>query len=516
MPGEPGQEFITARIFMAGRERGWMLDSNSEPMNAVDTAWLRMDRPTNLMVVTAMIVIERCDFHDFTTLIRQRFLAFDRFLKRPVCHSGLYFWEPDEGFELDYHVRRSALPGNADKEELQRFIADLAAVPLDPARPLWQFHFVENYGDSCAIVMRIHHCYADGLSLVSIFAALTDDTAERVEPASATSVGPEQPAANDNRAPGLESWDAYQVIKEAALKSLERYGRFSLKMSEGGLHMLREPSSLKDLGRMALSVLAEASRLTALPSDPETALKGRLGAGKVCLWSEPIALERIKQLGRAYGCSLNDVLLSCVSGALRRYLESYQPVGPDFEIHATVPVNVRALDEQGELVPEQALGNQFGTLFMALPLGVRNPVERIYRIKYEMQRLRRSWQPGISYGLLTALGLMPGRIQRQIIDLFSRKSSLVLSNVPGIQQARYLAGSRVHEAMFWVPQSGESALGISLLSYNQQVQIGLLADRQVVRAPRQLLEAFMLELEAHEAAAPPATQAKAEQTFAVS
>jgi len=500
-------------MLIVGQERGWMLDYNSEPMNAVDTAWLRMDRSTNLMVVTAMIVVDRCDFQDFLSLVRHRFLAFDRFLQRPVCRSGLYFWEPTENFELDYHVRRAALPGSADKLELQRFIADLVATSLDPARPLWQFHFIENYGDRCAIVMRIHHCYADGLSLVSVFAALTDDIPERMAADKVAGLESEQPAANDNCAPSMDSWQTYQVFKEAALKSLERYGRFSLKMSEGGLHMLREPSSLKDLGRMALSVLAEASRLTALPSDPETALKGRLGSGKVCLWSEPIELERIKQLGRVYGCSLNDVLLSCVSGALRRYLENFQPVGPDFELHATVPVNVRALDEQGELVPEQALGNQFGTLFMALPLGVRNPVERIYRIKYEMQRLRRSWQPGISYGLLTALGLMPGRIQRQIIDLFSRKSSLVLSNVPGIQQARYLVGSQIHEAMFWVPQSGESALGISLLSYNQQVQIGLLADRQVVRSPQQLIEAFMLELEAHEVAGL-SSQTIAEQAFA--
>src|SRR5690606_12052485 len=341
------------------------------------------------------------------------------------------------------------------------------------------------------------------LSLVSVFAALTAENPGPVPPGQVPGLEPEQPAANDNSAPKVDSWQAYQVIKEAALKSLERYGRFSLKMSEGGLHMLREPSSLKDLGRMALSVLAEASRLAALPSDPETALKGRLGQGKVCLWSEPIELERLKHLGRHYECRLNDVLLSCVAGALRRYLENYQPVEPDFEIHAMVPVNIRALDEQGELVPELALGNQFGTLFMALPLGVRNPVERIYRIKYEMQRLRRSLQPGISYGLLTALGLMPGRVQRQIIDLFSRKSSLVLSNVPGLQRPRYLGRSRIHEAMFWVPQSGEAALGISLLSYNQQVQIGLMADSQVIRWPEQLVEAFMLELKAHEATCSP-------------
>lgn len=475
-----------------------MSDYNSEPMNTVDTAWLRMDRSTNLMVVTAMVVADRMDFKEFVTLVRQQFLAFDRFLRRPVCRSGLYFWERDENFDLDYHVHRAALPGEAGKAELQRFIASLVATPLDPARPLWQFHFIENYQGRCAIVMRIHHCYADGVSLVSVFAALTDDKPRRIFHTPLPDLEADQ-AANDSGPSGVDSWQTYQVIKEAALKSLERYGRFSLRMSEGGMHMLREPSSLKDLGRLVLSVLSEASRLAALPSDPETALKGRLGPSKVCLWSDPIELERIKRLGRALGCSLNDVLLSCVAGALRRYLESFQSVAEDFEIHATVPVNVRSLDEQGEPVAEQLLGNQFGTLFMALPIGMPNPVERIYRIKHEMQRLRRSWQPAISYGLLTALGFMPGRIQRQIIDLFSRKSSLVLSNVPGIQQVRYLAGSRIHEAMFWVPQTGESALGISLLSYNQQVQIGLLADKQVVRKPQQLIEAFMQELLAHEA-----------------
>ena len=101
-----------------------MLEHSGEPVNGVDTAWLRMDRPTNLMVITAMVVVDAIEFDVFRETVKQRFLAFERFRRKPVAHSGLYFWEPDEHFDLDAHVRRAALPGRADKEELQRFISD--------------------------------------------------------------------------------------------------------------------------------------------------------------------------------------------------------------------------------------------------------------------------------------------------------------------------------------------------------------------------------------------------------
>ncbi len=149
--------------------------SAREEMSKVDTAWLRMESPTNLMMITGVLMFEqRLPVPAFKRLLGERFLAFRRFRQKAVDSGSSAWWQDDDDFDMDWHVRLIALPGRADKVELERAVSELASTPLDHSKPLWQFHVVENYRGGSVLIGRIHHCYADGLALVQVLLSLTD------------------------------------------------------------------------------------------------------------------------------------------------------------------------------------------------------------------------------------------------------------------------------------------------------------------------------------------------------
>ena len=144
-------------------------------MSSVDTAWLRMDRPHNLMMICGVLMFDGpVAFARLRRLVDERFLVFRRFRQRAVELAGTAYWAPDPHFDLDHHVVHVALPGRAGKRELQALASRLISTPLDPARPMWQFHLVERCNGGAALVARMHHCYADGIALVRVMLSMTD------------------------------------------------------------------------------------------------------------------------------------------------------------------------------------------------------------------------------------------------------------------------------------------------------------------------------------------------------
>jgi WS/DGAT/MGAT family acyltransferase len=207
-------------------------------------------------------------------------------------------------------------------------------------------------------------------------------------------------------------------------------------------------------------------------------------------WAEPLSLDEVKGVSKAFGCTVNDVLIAAVSGAFRQYMIS---VGDDPDelpdIRATVPVNLRPLEHA------QELGNHFGLVFLSLPLSIDNPLERLYAVNDRMNELKSSKQAAVTLGFLGALGLGPSAVQKPVLDLLSQKATAVLTNVPGPQQPLYLAGAKLKELMFWVPQNGSVGLGISILSYNGQVFFGLISDHRLLAEPSEVISRFNSEFE---------------------
>ncbi|MGL6350998.1 MAG: WSD1 family O-acyltransferase, partial [Aeromonas sp.] len=158
-------------------------------------------------------------------------------------------------------------------------------------------------------------------------------------------------------------------------------------------------------------------------------------------------------------------------------------------IRALVPVNMRAPDDDG------ALGNRFGLVALDLPLDVEHPLQRLYTVRDRMLKLRTSLQPIVVLNLLEVLGMSPKAVQQQAVELLSAKASAVITNVPGPQQTLYLAGAKLRQPLFWVPQAGDIGIGVSILSYDNQVQLGLITDKKIVPDPEQVVARFALEFE---------------------
>lgn len=453
-----------------------------ETMSKVDTAWLRMEQPSNLMMITGIIGLDLgASYEHLLDVIKQRFLAISRFRQKAVITASGAHWEIDDDFEIRGHVRRVALPGRADQEELEEFVSDLASTALDPSRPLWQFHYIENYAEGPVVVMRIHHCYADGIALVQVFLSLTDSSSQSY----AAVTNPEKWKKERAR----ES-TVFQRLLEPARGRVDFAVHVTTRLFEEAMQIVQQPEKANFYMAEISELVRELSQALTLPDDPKTILKGKLGVRKRVAWAPPIPLEEVKALSKALACTVNDVLIAAVTGAFRSYMLAHgENPASGSEIRATVPVNLRPLEHAREL------GNHFGLVFLSLPLGVSNPIERVYQVNERMLELKASKQATVAFGLLAALGMGPSALQKPALDLLSEKATMVLTNVPGPQQPLYLAGGRVKELMFWVPQSGNIGLGVSILSYNGQVFFGLIADRKLVPEPDRIIDRFKPELE---------------------
>jgi WS/DGAT/MGAT family acyltransferase len=183
------------------------------------------------------------------------------------------------------------------------------------------------------------------------------------------------------------------------------------------------------------------------------------------------------------------VLLACVAGALRDYLVEHGDPVDGVTVRALVPVNLRPLEQAWKL------GNRFGLVFLELPLGAANPVERLYAVRANMRALKDSYQPLVALGLLAAMGAGPRALQESLLVTLARNATAVMTNVPGPAQPLYLAGSRIDRLMFWVPQSGDIGMGVSILSYGGMVQFGLVTDRGLCPDPERIVARFGDEFE---------------------
>jgi WS/DGAT/MGAT family acyltransferase len=450
-------------------------------MSSVDTAWLRMDRPTNRMVIVGVLLLgEPVDYDRLLATFAARFACFERFRCRPVEDLAGAWWEEAPRFRLERHVRRARLPGKADAEALKRFAAKRATEPFDPSRPWWDFTLVDYDGGS-AIVARIHHSYADGIALIRVMLSLTDPSPDA--PAAA------ETAERRRRTAPAEDGGMLGQLFEPLSGLANQALRASGGVAEKGLEALLNPEKLMQYARVVGRVAAEVAQLATMPDDSRTRYKGKAGAAKRVAWTDPIPLDEVKAVGKVLDCSVNDVLLATVAGALRRYLVDKGDATRGLELRAMVPVNLRANEA------EIKLGNRFGLVTLLLPVGIASPLARLYEVHHRMEALKGSYQAPIAFALLGAAGIAPKAVQQQMLDLLANKATAVMTNVPGPQEQLYLAGARLSQIMFWVPQSGDIGMGVSILSYNGGVQFGLITDAGRVPDPENVIAHFRPEFD---------------------
>lgn len=460
----------------------------SRSMSNADNFWLCMDDPTNLMVITAFMEFETpVDLKRLRATIETRLSSFPRFRKRvvrPASGIGVPVWEDDPHYDIRSHISRVALPTPGGKTELQEMVSDLMTTPLDPNKPLWQVHLIENYGNGCVILFRIHHCIADGIALVQVLLAAAD-----TEP---DAPWPEDLPEPQKRTSAFDvNWPLIGLVKRVQ-NATETGRKLGLRLVEEVGKSFLQWNHFLEWGRKGSEVTTEVgkvlSELMLMPSDPATAFKGGLGVRKCAAWTDPIPLETIKRVGHAiHGATINDVLISSVSGAMRRYLETRNYPVNKLDLRVLVPVNIRKPGTETEL------GNKFSLVFLPLPVYIEDPVLRLQEVKRRMDRLKTSPDAVVIFTLLSVVGVLPPYLAKTVLPFFSNKASAVLTNVPGPRQPLYFAGEKIHNMMFWVPRAGNIGLGISILSYDGKVTVGLAADEGLMPDAEVLLEGFESE-----------------------
>ncbi len=368
------------------------------------------------------------------------------------------------------------LPGKAGKIELEKLVADLASTPLNHQRPLWDMHLTDTSLGGQALVVRIHHAMGDGFSLVRAMLTMMDNSPQPVTPIRPKAAPEPVDEEDDDDTP-----HGSRLVKAG----LKLTGTLWSKYVE----VLTHPTKAVDYLKAGRDVASELCNIATLGDDSPSRLKGKTGSSKRVAWSEQIPLPDIKAVGKVLGCSVNDLLIAATAGAFRHYLEEKGDDVDNIEIRALVPVNMRSPDDDG------ALGNRFGLVALDLPLDIAHPLQRLYAVRDRMQALRSSLQPVVVLNLLHGLGMAPKAVQQQAVDLLAAKASAVITNVPGPQQTLYLAGARLRQPLFWVPQAGDIGVGVSILSYDHGVQLGLITDKKLVPDPDQVVDRFAVEFE---------------------
>ena len=438
-------------------------------MSTADAAWLRMDRPTNLMIVNSVLWFdEPVDWDRCRAVFLERIVArFDRFRQRAVGGLPLAgpHWQDDPDFDPDLHFHHVALPAPHDRAALEEFIGDRASTPLDHSRPLWEVYLIDDYGSGCAILVRIHHCIADGIALGRVMLTLTDggEPHAGIEPVEHHNGGLRLPAL------GAAARLAGSVVHE-------------------GIETLLHPAHAGTLASAAADDAQTLAKLLLPGSDPQTAIKDEQSIAHRVAWSAPVPLWRVKRAGRAHDATVNDVLVTAVAGAIGRHLREFGDETD--EVHALVPFNLRPLDQP---LPRE-LGNRFGLVLLGLPVGIEDPVERLAEVKRRMDAIKHGHEGVFTFGILSLMGRTPVQVEECLIDFFSAKGSMVLTNVPGPRKRLSLAGTPLAGVLVWAPCSGSVGMSVSVFSYAGKVTVGFLTDAGLVPEPQELADRFKQDL----------------------
>ncbi len=422
------------------------------PLSAMDTAWLHMDRSDNPLVINALLVLEQSA--DIAAVI-DRFVElvvheYPRFRQVVLTRPGVVsvpVWKDVEVVLTD-HLQHVHLAPAGLKEDLWATVGPLLDAPLSPDQPLWSLTDIRGLASQQRVLLfRAHHVIGDGMAMAKLLLSLCDED----------DVGLPRPRGR------AQAPDGPWVERVTA-------------RLDAGVDMVRA-----------------ATQLVTMNPETPSPLMGPLDGTKQVAWSEPFPLSRIQTVRDALGGTVNDVLVSAVAGALHVTLDDPELA----DLHALVPVYLHPLSAP---IPKD-LGNHFAPIFLRLPSSTPNAVTRLQHVRRRTHSLKKGQMPLVSAAAVHVIGHAPRSVENVAVDHFAARASLVLTNVPGPRSAVHVAGARIDDILFFVPQPASIGVGLSLFSYNGSVRLGVSADSARDLSPERLARAFAAELTALEAAA---------------
>jgi diacylglycerol O-acyltransferase len=420
-------------------------------------------------LVAAVMSLDRRPDHDRLRASVERWVARLPRLRQRVVEAplrlGLPEWEDDPHFELDYHAREVILPQPATQRHLLDFVGAVFATPLDHLRPLWEAYLIEGLeGDRAACFFKVHHSVMDGVGSLAIFDALTQGhRAEPVRVPRHLPPVPARPAAV--RVAGL--------ARDAVVNVTTGAGAAAAAALRAAVH----PAEMMD--QMVRTVRGVRGMMTDLraPGIRDPLAQASTGIGRR-LDAMTLSLPRLRRVKDALGVTLNDVVLTAVSGAVGRY-HAHRKVQID-ELNCMVPMSLREADER------HTLGNRVGAFTVALPVGEPDALQRLARIQ-EQTGAAKSDRRGAAWPLMMrVMASLPGFAYRLLAQTVTGRVNLICTNIPGPPVQRYLAGAQI-EAMYpFAPVAVGTPLSIALMSYGDTYGVGIDTDPAAIPDPELL------------------------------
>ena len=424
-----------------------------ERLSRADAARWHMGTPTHPMVIGALLLFDRrLTLEALEALVRDKLVPHQRFRQHVVespHRLGAPRWVDDAAFDLHEHVRRLHPSGPIDATTLIDLVSERMNAPLPRERSPWTFEVVDLLPSGSALLVRIHHCIADGRALVALLEQLADH--------------------------GSDEGSGERAV--AAAEHLP----------------VRKPSEPTRPRRFS-GRLAGLFRLFPLSRDPASLLRRPLDGRKCVAWSEAMPLDPIKAIAAAHGHHVAEVLLAGVAGALDRYARDHGEIPRS--VHALLPVAAPSKASAGEL------GNHYASVFVSLPAAVDDPRARLAMIARDMAVLRSSGQSRIAGGLMKVAGSLAPGIERWAMRWGARRASLVVSSLAGPKRALHLAGQPLGAVIIWAPAAASVGLSITLFGYAGAIRLGVLADSAVIDHPEQLVVAFQSAIDELHRSAP--------------
>ena len=447
-----------------------MPQAHGDRLSAVDASFLVQEGPTTHMHIGAVTIFEGPppSYDAFCDHIRSRLHLVPRYRQKlafPPLETGRPLWVDDPSFNLEYHVRHTALPSPGSEEQLRALAARVHSQQLDRSKPLWEVWLVQGlaraHGPSgpgsnrFALLTKTHHALVDGVSGVDLATVLFDlePVPREVDHDGSPWVPEPEPSAAQLAARGIRS--LVRTPFEIAARAVEA---------------ATHPAETVEGAKEAVEGVGEVLWAGLNPA-PETPLNVEIGPHRRLVWVR-CSLDDFKTVKNAFGGTVNDAVLTVVSGALQRWLRSRGVRTEGLELRALVPVSLRSKEDQGQL------GNKLALMRGPLPVYIEDPVARLRVVKQAMGDLKQSKQAAGAEVLTSLEQFAPPTILAQAsrMNFSTRLFNLIVTNIPGPQIPLYVLGRRLIDLFPIAFLPRDHAMAVAIMSYDGGIAFGLLGD----------------------------------------
>ncbi len=443
-----------------------------EPMRGVELVYFVIPEASLWSVVHVMFELEGpLDLDVLKHRVAQRYAQFERLCQRPVKVGKQFYWETTGPIEIEHHIHVVPDGVAGTRDQLQTWLGGLLTTPLNPTRPLWEVRYIPDYEGRAAVILRIHHAYGDGRSLqtiaTGILAASVAESLQRLESPS--------------------TLVRHKAVADAIRQPSAR--RITYPQNEGVIQ--------RWIRRIRIRLRGIAKAFSAFRKDHDTGFTLQPSDAKVLAFSRPMSRSKLRAAATSIQCTLNDLVLAGVSGAMRRHLASLGQDPDQTRMTVSIPVDLHSPRSLAQMHKQGVLTNHLGTISIRLPVGLEDGAARAAAIATAMRESMEAGEPLMQYKSFSSFHRMPQGLLIRMFRSQAHKQSGIISNLSGPKDPMYLAGRRIHAWYFWViaSQLAGSHLGVSITQYQDDVRLGLTLPANTGYDARALVEAMAAETE---------------------